>query len=138
DALRAGRPRAGSWVGLLARLLEEIGLLRLDRRPPDADVIYFAGIVERAKADVAGAERFVFGHHDGLGHVVEIDFDRAVCGLAFQLYFVPNAQAPRDAPGRFFSEILTRSVLHDENVEGIRVRGNGHVDVVEIRRILET
>ena len=55
---RAGIPRDRDLQQRATRLVlsgaaKEFGLLRLDRRTPDADVVDHAGVVERAETDVA-------------------------------------------------------------------------------------
>jgi len=106
-------------------------------RSPDSDVVDFAGVVEGAEADETGSEGFVGGGHDGEGHVVVEDFDGTVAGFAFETDFVPDVLTPFDAASRCGGDIGARSVVHEEDVVGVGISFGSHMDVIEVRRILE-
>ena len=71
------------------------------------------------------------GRHQRLGHVVEIDFHRAVGDAAYHFDVVP-AVGPRRALGLVDGDRRAGRVVDDENLAGVRIGLRAEVDVVEI------
>ena len=49
---------------------------------------------------------------------------------------MPLVEAPGNSFGGFFCDRQSRRVVHDENIVRVRIGGDGHVHVVEMRRVL--
>ena len=113
--------------------MEKLRFLAFHRRPPNLDVVDHSGVIEGTESDVAGHEGFVFGRHDRFAHVVEIDFDGAIRGFAFEADSVPNASSPIHTFGRLLRNFRAGLVVHYENVVGVVIGGGGDVRVIEFR-----
>ena len=102
--------------------------------PPKFDIVEVVHIVEGTNANPAFAESLVTGGHDGLLHVVEEDFDRALLGVALYLDLMPLV-GPRNLIF-VFSECLSRCAIDDHDLTAVRIRTCAEMDVVEMGWVL--
>ncbi len=92
-------------------------------------------VVERADADLAPRERFIFGCHVGLLHVVKIDFHCAILHTASDLHVVPTF-GPRRASSLIDGDHGTRGGVYNKDLAGVRIGLRAEVGVIKVIRVL--
>ncbi|MCS6867045.1 MAG: hypothetical protein RMJ56_03425 [Gemmataceae bacterium] len=108
---------------------EEFDLVLFHHRAANADVADTAGIVEGTEANVTGGEGFVFGVHDRLFDIIEVDCDLTAIAAAFDAHGMPGVFLPHHAGGCLAGDILTRGLVDDEDVVRVHIRRDGQRNV---------
>ena len=75
-------------------------------------------------------KRFVLGHHDRFGKIIEVNPNCAVGQPSFEPDFVPNTKAPIH-PGRgLLGDLCPGRSVDDKNVVGMLVGRSGEMRVI--------
>lgn len=98
-------------------------------------IVPIAGIVERADTDLAPDERSVGRGHDRRLHVIPINLDGPVTDLTDDLDVMPMI-VPGRPLGGLRRNLDSIGGVDDEDLIGAIVGFLGHVDVIEMGRIL--
>jgi len=100
------------------------------------DVVPQPHVVKGAESDATVQKGLLVCDVAGCFHVVEVDFDEAGRGGAFDFDLMPFAELPGSAGRRLFGNGDAGSLVDEKDLIRVRIRFLAEVNVVEISRIL--